>query len=68
MEWVIVDDGTDPVESLVKNVEGVKYKRPTGEKMKLGAKRNYMHKFCKGDAGAFSSSCRKWRYSPIVSW
>ena len=49
MEWVIVDDGTDSVESLVKNVEGVKYIRPTGEKMKLGAKRNYMHKFSKGD-------------------
>jgi hypothetical protein len=47
MEWVIIDDGTDPIEDLVKDVPGVKYFRYT-EKMVLGKKRNLMHEKSKG--------------------
>jgi|UniRef100_A0A6C0BYG2 hypothetical protein len=48
MEWVIIDDGEDSVEDLFKGVPTVKYTR-LEEKMKLGAKRNYMHTKCKGE-------------------
>jgi glycosyltransferase involved in cell wall biosynthesis len=48
MEWIIVDDGTDPIEDLVKDIPGVKYYRYT-EKLLLGRKRNLMHSFAKGD-------------------
>lgn len=50
IEWVIVDDGTDPIEELVKNIifVSVKYIR-IEEKMALGEKRNFMHKHCVGD-------------------
>ena len=48
MEWIVVDDGTDPVGDLFKDVEGVKYFYQE-EKMKLGKKRNYMHKKVTGD-------------------
>ena len=48
MEWVVVDDGTDPVEDLFENVENVNYIRYE-EKMKLGKKRNIMHDHAKGD-------------------
>jgi len=48
MEWIIIDDGTDPIEDLVKDISGVKYFHYT-EKMPLGKKRNLMHKKSKGD-------------------
>lgn len=49
MEWIIVDDGTDLIEDLVKDVPGVKYYKYEGEKMPLGKKRNIMHQKSKGD-------------------
>ena len=44
MEWIIVDDGTDSVEDLVKSsgIPQIKYFR-CEKKMSLGKKRNYMH-------------------------
>lgn len=50
IEWVIVDDGTDPIEDLVKDIPFVKYFKVTN-KLRLGQKRNYMHDMCsfKGD-------------------
>jgi glycosyltransferase involved in cell wall biosynthesis len=48
MEWIIIDDGTDPIEDLVKDIEQVKYFY-YDEKMLLGKKRNLMHRKCKGD-------------------
>jgi len=48
MEWIVVDDGTDPVGDLFKGVPNVKYFY-NETKMKLGEKRNYMHKKTKGD-------------------
>jgi len=48
MEWIVIDDGEDPVEDLFKDVPGVKYFYQK-EKMKLGRKRNYMHEKTKGD-------------------
>uniref|UniRef100_A0A6C0C6B5 Glycosyltransferase 2-like domain-containing protein n=1 Tax=viral metagenome TaxID=1070528 RepID=A0A6C0C6B5_9ZZZZ len=48
MEWIVVDDGTDPVGDLFEDVSGVKYFYQE-EKMKLGRKRNYMHEKAKGD-------------------
>lgn len=50
MEWIIIDDGTDKIEDLVKksNIKQIKYIR-VQEKMILGAKRNLMHKKAKGD-------------------
>jgi glycosyltransferase involved in cell wall biosynthesis len=47
MEWIIIDDGTDPIEDLVSNVEGVKYFKYS-TKMSLGKKRNLMHEKSKG--------------------
>ena len=48
MEWIIIDDGTDKIEDLVKNVPGVSYHK-YDEKMVLGKKRNLMHSKAKGD-------------------
>jgi len=48
MEWIVIDDGTDPVEDLFKDVPTVKYVR-VEEKMKLGKKRNFMHEQSKGE-------------------
>jgi len=48
IEWIIIDDGTDPIEDLVKNVPNVKYFYYE-TKMSLGKKRNIMHTKCKGD-------------------
>ena len=50
MEWIIVDDGTDPISDLVEksNIPEIKYIR-VQEKMLLGAKRNLMHKHATGD-------------------
>lgn len=48
MEWVIVDDGSDPVGDLFENVDGVKYYR-SEERMTLGFKRNLMHTKATGE-------------------
>ena len=48
IEWIIVDDGDDCVEDLVKDHPNVKYYRYK-KKMKLGKKRNLMHEKSKGD-------------------
>jgi len=50
MEWVIVDDGTDCIEDLVRAaaVPGVKYIR-LDAKVPLGKKRNIMHSHATGD-------------------
>ena len=50
MEWIIVDDGTDKIEDLIKssNIPQIKYIK-VDNKMSLGAKRNYTHTFCRGD-------------------
>jgi len=48
VEWVIIDDGTDPIEDLVKGVPQVKYFK-YDKKMTLGVKRNLMHEKAKGD-------------------
>ena len=48
IEWIIIDDGTDPIKDLVANIPQVKYYYYQ-EKMLLGKKRNLMHKKCSGD-------------------
>ena len=48
IEWIIIDDGTDKVEDLVRHIQGVKYFK-YHEKMTLGKKRNLMHEKSKGD-------------------
>jgi glycosyltransferase involved in cell wall biosynthesis len=48
MEWIIVDDGTDPIGDLVQHLPNVKYVR-LDTKHILGKKRNIMHSHCKGD-------------------
>lgn len=50
IEWIIVDDGTDSIEDLIKdaNIPQIKYFR-VEKKMKLGEKRNFMHTKTKGD-------------------
>ena len=48
MEWIIIDDGTDPIEDLVGGHPNVKYFRYTN-KLSLGKKRNIMHDKSKGD-------------------
>lgn len=48
MEWIVVDDGTDPVGDLFEGIPQVKYIR-VEEKMSLGKKRNFMHDHAKGD-------------------
>jgi len=48
MEWIIIDDGTDKIEDLVKDIPQVKYFK-YDEKMPLGKKRNIMHEKSKGD-------------------
>jgi glycosyltransferase involved in cell wall biosynthesis len=45
IEWIIVDDGFDPIEDIVKDIPFVKYIR-VNEHMPLGKKRNYMHDMC----------------------
>jgi glycosyltransferase involved in cell wall biosynthesis len=49
IEWIIVDDGTDPIEDLIKesNIENIKYYR-LYNKIPLGEKRNFMHTKCSG--------------------
>jgi glycosyltransferase involved in cell wall biosynthesis len=48
IEWIIIDDGTDPIGDLVKHIPQVKYFY-FEEKMLLGKKRNLMHSKCSGD-------------------
>jgi glycosyltransferase involved in cell wall biosynthesis len=48
MEWIIIDDGTDKIEDLVKDIPQVKYYKYE-EQMVLGKKRNIMHEKCSGD-------------------
>ena len=48
MEWIIIDDGTDPIEDLVSSHPNVKYFKYS-EKMSLGKKRNIMHEKSKGE-------------------
>ena len=48
LEWIIIDDGTDKIEDLVKDIPQVKYYK-YDEKMTLGKKRNLMHEKSKGD-------------------
>ena len=47
MEWIIIDDGTDKIEDLVKDIKEVKYFK-YDTKMVLGEKRNLMHEKSKG--------------------
>jgi glycosyltransferase involved in cell wall biosynthesis len=49
LEWIIVDDGTDPIGDLIKEIPYVKYFHYEGQKMKLGKKRNIMHEKSCGD-------------------
>jgi glycosyltransferase involved in cell wall biosynthesis len=50
IEWVIVDDGTDPIGDLVENIDFVTIRYIRVEnKMTLGEKRNHMHTHCTGD-------------------
>ena len=48
LEWIIIDDGTDKIEDLVKDIQGVKYFK-YDDKMTLGKKRNLMHTKSKGE-------------------
>jgi len=48
MEWIIIDDGTDPVGDLVAHLPCVKYFK-YDTKMSLGRKRNIMHEKSKGE-------------------
>jgi glycosyltransferase involved in cell wall biosynthesis len=48
IEWIIVDDGTDPIGDLVEHLPQVRYFRIT-EKMTIGKKRNLMNSYAKGD-------------------
>jgi len=48
MEWVIIDDGTDPIEDLVSSHPCVRYFK-LDDKVSLGKKRNMMHKKARGD-------------------
>ena len=48
MEWIIIDDGTDKIEDLVKDIPQVKYYK-YDEQMVLGKKRNLMHEKSCGD-------------------
>jgi glycosyltransferase involved in cell wall biosynthesis len=48
MEWIIIDDGTDKIEDLVKDIPQVKYFK-YDEKMTLGVKRNLTNAKASGD-------------------
>jgi len=49
MEWIIVDDGTDPIEDLITSsgISNIRYFKQD-RKMMLGEKRNFMHSKIKG--------------------
>ena len=48
IEWIIIDDGTDPIQDIIKDIPQVKYFY-YDKKMLLGEKRNLMHTKCSGD-------------------
>jgi glycosyltransferase involved in cell wall biosynthesis len=48
IEWIVIDDGSDKVEDLFKDIPGVKYYY-YNEKLKLGKKRNLLHEKSSGD-------------------
>ena len=48
IEWIIIDDGTDKIEDLVKNIKQVKYFKYE-EKLSLGKKRNISHTKSSGE-------------------
>jgi len=48
MEWIIVDDGSDPVGEFFKDIPQARYFYEP-QRMVLGRKRNFMHDKCKGD-------------------
>tara|TARA_B110000037_G_scaffold219491_1_gene284783 strand:+ start:1885 stop:2844 length:960 start_codon:yes stop_codon:yes gene_type:complete len=48
IEWIIVDDGDDPVGDLFKKIPNAKYFYYK-EKLKLGRKRNIVHSHCKNE-------------------
>jgi len=48
IEWIIIDDGTDKIEDLIKDISQVKYFK-YDKKMTLGQKRNLMHDKSSGD-------------------
>ena len=48
LEWIIVDDGTDNIESLVKNIPGVKYYF-LNDIASIGKKRILMNEKATGD-------------------
>ena len=48
LEWIVIDDGTDPVLDLLQNEPRVKYTR-LHDKLSLGEKRNLMHRKAQGD-------------------
>jgi glycosyltransferase involved in cell wall biosynthesis len=47
MEWIIIDDGTDKIYDLVKDISNIKY-YSYESKIALGEKRNLMHSKCRG--------------------
>jgi len=49
IEWIIVDDGTDKIQDLIENsnIPQIRY-FALDKKIMLGAKRNFMHKHCRG--------------------
>lgn len=48
MEWIIIDDGTDPIEDMVASHPRVKYFK-YDTKMPLGKKRNLLHEKSRGE-------------------
>ena len=48
MEWIIIDDGTDPIEDLVSQHACVRYFK-LADKISLGKKRNMMHEKATGE-------------------
>ena len=48
IEWIILDDGTDKIEDLVKHIPQVKYLK-FDEKLTLGKKRNILNENAQGD-------------------
>jgi hypothetical protein len=49
IEWLVYDDGTDPVGDLLDGVEGVVYHRHPGAKLTIGDKRHRMMELATGD-------------------
>jgi len=48
LEWIIIDDGTDPIKDLIQDIPQVKYFY-FPDKLSLGKKRNLMHQKASGD-------------------